>query len=97
MKHNRFKTKIFAVSGILCFVALVAGTSLALVAGTSPALVSRAEVDPILSEIARYKTWDRVSTAPIAVPLQQSEADNKGAFIVGNELTTWSVTDLGGG
>jgi len=113
MRSKRVKTKIFAVSGILCFVALVAGTSPALVAGTSPALVagtspalvagtspalvSRAEGDPILSEIARYKTWDRVSTAPIAVPLQQSEADNNGVFIVGNELTTWSVTDLGGG
>ena len=70
---------------------------MALVAGTSPVFVSRAEGDPILSEIARYKTWDRVNTTPIAVPLQQSEADNKSAFIVGEELTTWSVSDLGGG
>lgn len=89
MRSKRVKTKIFAVSGVLCFVALVAGTS--------PAVISRAEGDPILSEIARYKTWDRVNTTPIAVPLQQSEADNKSAFIVGEELTTWSVSDLGGG
>lgn len=89
MRSKRVKTKIFAVSGVLCFVALVAGTS--------PVFVSRAEGDPILSEIARYKTWDRVNTTPIAVPLQQSEADNKSAFIVGEELTTWSVSDLGGG
>lgn len=89
MKHNRLKTKIFAVSGILCFVALVAGTS--------PVFVSRAEGDPILSEIARYKTWDRVNTAPIAVPLQQSATGNRSVFIDGEELTIWSVSDLGGG
>ncbi|HMU33214.1 MAG TPA: hypothetical protein PKC89_05075 [Pyrinomonadaceae bacterium] len=89
MRSKRVKTKIFAVSGILCFVALVAGTS--------PAVVSRAEGDPILSEIARYKTWDRVNTVPIAVPLQKSETDNPGAFIVGKEGSIWNVSDLGGG
>jgi hypothetical protein len=92
MRANKIKIKIFAIVVILCFIALVTSNS--------HTFVSKAQNDPIIEEIAVYKTWTRINKNPITVKVllaDQNETEDKNVFIVDSqEVTNFRAGDLGG-
>ncbi len=86
------KIKLVAVAFLLSVTAIVVSFS--------PARVSRAESDPILQQIAGYKTWQRVNNEPIKVAggfqIDGAAGSEKTFIIDGKEVTNFRTGVLTG-
>lgn len=84
------KIKLFAVAVFLILTAIVLSYS--------PARVSKAESDPILQQIAGYKTWQRINKEPILVggfQIDGAAGSEKTFMIDGKEVTNFRTGVFG--